>query len=230
MPDFGDLKIPYPNTSEAPDGPAAILAMATRLDEVVSGAARLVADATARTSISSGEKFPGMMVRQLDTMQDYLWDGSVWLLPSAQVISGGTWSNSSGKAVPTYAGSLTTIDGFTPYSVVDSDYVGYGSGTFTLKPAGWWSCSVTVQHATDSGLTAVRALSLTDGDIPDFTGLYITTKGSGDSDFPSSLHWSGPFYSPSPNATFQVKTAHKESSSKTVYAAMTLAYLGPAPL
>jgi hypothetical protein len=79
MPTTGLSKLRYPNASDIPDGPAALLALAQDVARNVEP----VADAAARAAlVTDGYAYEGMLVRQADTKAWYVYESSAWRLHS----------------------------------------------------------------------------------------------------------------------------------------------------
>lgn len=81
MLEFGNLKMPYLNSGDAPDIGGQALAQAQRLDLVSGAGVALVDDSPARAAlVTDGDAFDGLLVEQLDTHALYQRIGSAWVL------------------------------------------------------------------------------------------------------------------------------------------------------
>lgn len=77
---YGKGKLPYPNTTDAPDGPGGFLALDTRLDYIGAGVCVTATAATRAAIVTAGDAYQGLLCLELDTYTMWLYTGSAWQL------------------------------------------------------------------------------------------------------------------------------------------------------
>lgn len=142
MLEFGNLQMPYLDSSDAPDIGGQALAQAQRLELISGAGVAFVADATARAAlVTNGDAFNGLLVMQLDTYGLYLRKAGAWKLmelPWTTYVP--TIANFSSTS-PTITGKYAVAGGIVQALVQAK----LGTGTITVAAA-----SATLPVAADT--------------------------------------------------------------------------------
>ena len=161
MPNEGVDLLPYPNSSDIPDGPAAFLALASRLTLMKGAGVAFVADAAARAAlVTSGFAYQDLLVLQSNTGVLYRYNASAWVVFEAAANS---QRRNAVQSIATGATSQVVLSWDTAVLPLTAAFT-LSAGVFTCVTAGVFEVTATADFAANA--TGNRAIYIRKNTTP----------------------------------------------------------------